>query len=420
MKLYLRLIVLTLAWAPSVLSAQEMFLGGDEFVLARERSSSERELQVFYPYGEDERDWEKRIEIHYYPDLEQPRRVVMAVMKRLRERYPDLIYKILPQPESDRAGVSYLVATEGETEVRLEFLLYAENPGVRGLMAYRLTYRSRGPDARYAKALLRGKWDYYERAFVEANWPESLENVGKVTSPSVFTMGGSSFGKSMSEVVPVENRSLTVRLPEGRMLEVDRAFLESQNIKTRIPFFYFAVPKDTENLFIEYQSAGIPEVLKLSLAGAEMQLVENIRIFPFILPSSSGNERLWETAGKLRRKIEEEYLNGWDDVRVSEPFLTQIGPAQGFVCLASFADSEGIRMFARFTLLMPPLGDRGILAFSQVDPRYSSVKRLEDLESGGVMAGVAHSIRFIDPATRVVEEEPEASQKSSPLPYESN
>ncbi|MGE9289875.1 MAG: hypothetical protein ACQKBT_02720, partial [Puniceicoccales bacterium] len=155
--------ILLLAWilSGSLGVAQEIFLGGDEFVLAGERSSSDRELQVFYPYGENERNWKKRVEIHHYPDLVQPRRVTMVVLDRLRERHSDLVYKILPKPTAERAGISYLVMTEGQTEVRLEFLLYEEHPGVRGLMAYRLTYRSRGPDARYAKSLLRGKWDYY-------------------------------------------------------------------------------------------------------------------------------------------------------------------------------------------------------------------------------------------------------------------
>jgi len=399
--------------------AQELFLGGEEFVLAGERSSGEREMQFYYPLGEDERNWTQRIEVHHYPELSQPRRVVMAVLDRLRSRYPDVVYKILPEPTATRAGMSYLLMMDGGVDVRLEFILYEEVEGERGLMQYRFTYRSKGPNARYARSLLRGKWDYYERAFVENQWPKSLDRVGQISTPSVFAMGGESLGESMAEVVPVENRSLTVRLPEGRVLRVDRSFLNSQGIETRIPAFAFNVPKETGNLFIEYQKEGSPEILKLSLAGEEMQLVENLRIFPFLLPNSEGNDRLWETAGRLRRKVEEEYLNGWNDVRVSEPFLTQIGAVQAFICLASFADPDGNRMFARFTLLLPAIGDRGILAFSQVDPRFSAVKRLEDLESGGVMSGVAHSIRFIDPVLRVVEEAPVRDPEPESVPFSS-
>tara|TARA_R100000027_G_scaffold35774_2_gene26282 strand:+ start:11183 stop:12481 length:1299 start_codon:yes stop_codon:yes gene_type:complete len=416
----------SLLWG-GCLNGQEIFLGGTEFILAREKSGSQREIQTFYPYGEKERTWEQRIEVHYYPDLRQPRRVVMTVLERLRKMYPDLTYKFLPKPESDRAGISYLVSTEGETEVRLEFILYVQQPDVTGLIAYRFTYRSRGPDARYARTLFRGKWDYYERAFIETQWPESLEDRSRVSAPGIFAMGASEFGESMDDVVPVESRSLTVRLPEGRTLEVDKGFLEKHGVTARIPFFYFSVPKNTENLFIEYQKQGVPEVLKLSLAGPDMQLVENLRVFPFLLPNASGNARLWESSGKLRRKIEEEYLNGWDDVRVFEPFLTIVGPSQAFVCLASFADKEGNRMFARFTLIMPPVGERAILVFSQVDPRFASVKRLEDLESGGVMAGVAHSIRFLNPVRRIVDEPvveptvtipPAESTETFQLPYD--
>jgi len=195
---------------------------------------------------------------------------------------------------------------------------------------------------------------------------------------------------------------------------VDEIFLASQGIESDIPPFAFSVPRETDNLFIEYQSEGIPEILKLSLAAEDMQLAENLRIFPFILPAENGNERLWKVAGKLRRKVEEQYLNGWDDLRVAEPFLTEIGGVESFVCLASFADPEGNRMFSRFTLLLPGRGDLGLLAFSQVDPRFATVKRLEDLESAGVMTRIAHSIRLLDTAPS-----PDApAEDSSPLPYE--
>ena len=224
-------------------------------------------------------------------------------------------------------------------------------------------------------------------------------------------MDRNSLGDRLSAEEPVESRSLTVRSPEGRVLRVDRAFLEAQGIDARPPFFSFTAPRSTENLYIEYQSPGVPEILKLSLAGPDMQLAENLRVFPFLVPGGEGNERLWRTAGKLRRKVEEEYLRGWEDVRVNEPFLTRIGPVEAFVCLASFADPDGNRMFARFTLLLPESGDQGLLAFSQIDPRFSAVKRIEDLESGGVMTPVAHSIRFLDSDGRVAGE-------SSPLPYE--
>ncbi|MEM0967117.1 MAG: hypothetical protein AAGJ81_13315 [Verrucomicrobiota bacterium] len=381
-----------------------MFLGGKEFYLAGERSSSEREVQFFYPYGSNERNWTERIEIHHYPEIQQPRRIVLEVLDRLRERYPDLTYRILREPQAEEAGISYLLTTRAETEVRMEFISYAEREGVTGLMAYRFTFRTVGADARYSRTLMRGKWDYYERAFEEADWPTSLETVGEVSMPSVFSMNEQSFGVPMAEKEVVESRSLTVRLPEGRVLRVDRTFLENEGIDSRVPLFTFAVPRDTSNLFIEYQSSGVPEVIKLSLASEGMQLAENLRIFPFLVPRSDGNERLWMTSGKLRRKIEEEYLNGWEDVRISEPFLTQIGKMEAFVGLASFADKEGNRMFARFTLFVPIAGDRGLLAFSQVDPRFSAVKRLEDLESGGIMTGVAHSIRFINPVVRIVEE----------------
>lgn len=399
--------------AASSLWAQEVFLGGTDFLLAAERSGDRREIQVYLPFGADERDWQERVEIHSYPELSQPRRVVLEVLDRLRERYPDLTYRILPEPQANRAGISYLLEPEGGGEVRLEYLLYADTGEAPGLMAYRFIYRSTGPDARYSRSLLRGKWDYYERAFLETDWPPSLDAPPPSALPAVFAMDGFSGAERLAEKEPVQTRSLTVRSPEGRVVRVDEEFLVSHGIDSRPPLFTFSVPRNTENLFIDYQSENIPEILKLSLAGTGMQLAENLRVFPFLVPGGDGNERLWLAAGKLRRKVEEEYLNGWDDVRVSEPFLTEIGGGEGFVCLATFADPDGNRMFARFTLLLPPAGDRGLLAFSQVDPRYSAVKRLEDLESGGVMTGVAHSIRFLNPAVRV-----EENAKPSPLPYE--
>lgn len=391
--------------------AREIFLGGKDFLLAREISSPGREVQVFYPYGSGGRDWQERIEIHHYPALRQPRRVVMEVIDRLRARYPEFAYKVLPGPEKGRAGLTYLASTEGRTEVRLEYLLYTETKEAPGLMAYRFTLRSVGPDALYSRSLLRGKQDYYERAFMEVDWPPSLESAAAPAAPGVFGMGRGSLGDRLAAEEAVESRSLTVRSPEGRVLRVDRAFLEARGIDRRPPFFSFTAPADTENLYIEYQSPGVPEILKLSLAGPEMQLAENLRVFPFIVPGGEGNERLWHTAGKLRRKVEEEYLQGWEDVRVNEPFLTRIGLIEAFVCLASFADPDGNRMFARFTLLLPESGDRGLLAFSQIDPRFSAVKRIEDLESGGVMTPVAHSIRFLDPDGRT-------GGNPSPLPYE--
>lgn len=386
--------------------AREIFLGGRDFLLARETGSPGREVQVFHPFGSDDRDWEERIEIHHYPDLRQPRRVVLEVIDRLRARFPEFDYNVLPGAERDRAGLSYLAATEGRTEVRLEYLLYAETEEAPGLMAYRFTLRDFGPDARYSRSLLRGKREYYERAFLETDWPPSLESAAAPSAPGVFGMGRGSLGDPLAKEEPVESRSITVRSPEGRVLLVDRDFLEAQGIDARPPFFSFTAPRGTENLYIEYQSPGVPEILKLSLAGPDMRLAENLRIFPFSLPGAEGNERLWQTAGKLRRKVEEEYLRGWDDVRVNEPFLTRVGPSEAFVCLASFADPEGIRMFARFTLLLPEAGDRGLLAFSQVDPRFSTVKRIDDLESGGVMAPVAHSIRFLEPMEPAAAEAP--------------
>jgi len=391
--------------------AREIFLGGKDFLLARETGSPGRKVQVFYPLGSDDRDWEERIEVHHYPDLRQPRRIVLEVIDRLRARYPEFVHNVLPGAERDRAGLSYLAATADRTEVRLEYLLYAAGEEARGLMAYRFTLRSVGKDARYSSSLLRGKREYYERAFLEVEWPPAVESAASPAPPGVFGMGRGSPGDRLADGQPVEFRSLTVRSPEGRMLLVDRDFLEEQGIDARPPFFSFTAPRGTEDLYIEYQSPGVPEILKLSLAGPDMRLAENLRIFPFPVPGRAGSGRLLQTAGTLRRKVGEEYLRGWDDVRVHEPFLTRVGPVEAFVCLASFAAPDGNRMFARFTVLLPEVGDRGLLAFSQVDPRYSAVKRIEDLESGGVMTPVAHSIRFLDPVGRVVDE-------PSPLPYE--
>ncbi len=400
-------------------SADEIFLGGKDFLLSGERSAEGKEVQTYLPHGATERDWEQRIEIHHYPELRQPRRVVMVFLDRLRDRYTDATYRILPGPTEDRAGVAFLVSTPGESEVRLEYLLYADTEEAPGLMAYRFIHRSTGPDARYSRSLLRGKWDYFQRAFLEVDWPASLDSVAVPGNSALFAMGTLSGAEPMENGSDVETRSLTVRTPEGRRLRVDDAFLAAQGIRSDVPRFSFSVPRETDNLFIEYRSEGVPEVLKLSLAAEEMQLAENLRVFPFLLPSDNGNERLWRIAGKLRRKVEEEYLNGWDDLRVAEPFLTNIGGREAFICLASFADPEGIRMFARFTLFLPDAGELGLLVFSQVDPRYSSVKRLEDLESGGVMTRITHSIRLLDPG---VAEEPspaeEADENSSPLPYD--
>lgn len=417
-RLFLPVVALFVVGIFSDAFAQEFFLGGEEFVLAKEHSYEDREVQVYYPLAEDERNWTQRVEMYHYPRLQEPRQVVLSVIDRLRRNFPDTTYKILPRATADRAGISYIIVAEDNTEVSLEFILYEDAAEDDGLMMYRFTLRSQGPNARYARSLIRGKWDYYERAFLESPWPESLSEVGQVTSTNLFQMGGAPMGESMMEFVPGESRSLTVRLPEGRALRIDRQFLDSRGIDGEIQPFVFTVPKDKQNLFIEYQKPGVPEVLKLSLANVEMQLVENLRIFPFSLPKSEGNERLWETGGKLKQAIKDEYLKGWDDVRISEPFLTAIGPQQAFVCIASFQDSAGNRMFARFTLLMPSAGSRGILAFSQVDPRYSAVKRLEDLETGGVMTGVAHSIRFLNPVStniQAAESEPVSSDLSVPV-----
>lgn len=410
--------VVAVAVAALPAGAGEIFLGGKDFLLAGERSGERREVRLYLPYGADRTDWTERVEVHHYPELEQPRRVVLEVLDRLRGRHPDLTYRILPDPTENRAGLSYLVEARGGSEVRLEYILYEETGEAPGLMAYRFTFRSTGPDARYSRSLLRGKWDYYERAFLETDWPPSLDSPPRSTRPNLFAMEDESFGERMDEAEPVETRSLTVRNPGGRVLRVDERFLANQGIESRPPPFSFTAPRDTENLFVEYQSAGIPEILKLSLAGPDRQLVENLRVFPFRLPGGEGNERLWKTAGKLLRKVENEYLLGWDDIRAEEPFLTRVGPYEAFVCLATFADPEGNRMFARFTLLLPPVGDRGLLAFSQVDPRYASVKRLEDLESGGVMTAVAHSIRFLD-AEPPEADAGEGSDAGSPLPYDS-
>ncbi|MEM1345723.1 MAG: hypothetical protein AAGI34_14245, partial [Pseudomonadota bacterium] len=204
---------------------------------------------------------------------------VMVFMERLRERYPDIQYRFLPDPRADLAGVSYMVSSP--TEVRLEYLLYAETEESPGLMAYRFIFRSTGPDARYSRSLLRGKWDYYERAFVETDWPTSLDSVAVPDGPMLFSMGGLEGAERIPGNDAVEQRSLTIPAPEGRMLLVDDAFLASEGIRTDVPNFSFSVPRETENLFIEYQGVGIPEVLKLSLASQDLQLAENLRVFPF-------------------------------------------------------------------------------------------------------------------------------------------
>lgn len=411
-------LILSLLLASVSGKADEIFLGGKDFFLSGERTGNGSEVQSFLPHGEDERNWKERIEIHNYPDLQQPRRVILAFLDRLREIHPDTTYRILPEPAEDRAGVSYLLVSPGE--VRLEYLLYEETAEAPGLMAYRYIHRSTGPEARYSKSLLRGKWDYYQRAFLEVDWPQSLNSVAVPEPTALFSMGRAEGVPLEASDERVEMRSLTVPAPEGKTLRVDGAFMESQGIETDAPYFSFSVPRATENLFVEYQGEGVPEVLKLSLAAEDLQLAENLRVFPFIVPVAEGDGLLLRTAVKLRRKIEEEYLDGWDDVRVGDPFLTLIGDRDSLVCLASFADPQGNRLFARFTLILPDTGVRGLLVFSQVDPRFSVVKRLEDLESGGVMARIAHSIRLIgseEELAPAVPLEPEA-ERSSSLPYD--
>jgi len=197
----------------------DIFLGGKDFLLSSERTEEGREIQNLLPFGSTERDWEEKIEIHHYPDLRSPRRVVLFFLERLRERYPETIYRVLPDPREDRAGVSFLVAVPGE--VRLEYLLYAETEGGPGLMAYRFVLRSEGPDARYSRSLLRGKWDYYERAFLEVDWPKSMDSQVVPDDPMLFGMGGLQGSQRVASDESLEERSLTVRSLDGRVLRVD-------------------------------------------------------------------------------------------------------------------------------------------------------------------------------------------------------
>mgnify|MGYP000046335561 CR=1 FL=1 len=132
MSLRLTVLVFCLSLFCGPVGADEIFLGGKDFLLSGERSSDGREVQTYLPYGATERDWEQRIEVHYYPKLRQPRRVLMVFLESVTRAVGEVCKMMGVQPGEGGGGFR-LISNAGEDAIQEVPHLHFHVVGGRGL-----------------------------------------------------------------------------------------------------------------------------------------------------------------------------------------------------------------------------------------------------------------------------------------------
>lgn len=97
----------------------------------------------YFPASQSPDFWRERITVHHFPRLDRPREMVMEVLTRLRQTYPDFYYGILPGAEADRAGLFF--TRPGRPTESFHLFSYFRQPQVSGLVAVEYTRQPSPP-----------------------------------------------------------------------------------------------------------------------------------------------------------------------------------------------------------------------------------------------------------------------------------
>lgn len=148
----LAIVALVVSVTSAASAAESLEFDGQTLELAYQARENKEAIREFIPRGETLETWTKLAAIRDYADHDDPAAMVAAVVRGIREKYPEAPYKVLVNKKSGDAIVDFLLWPEDESFTEFNVFRYSKGPR-GGLVSQQYALRAYGNDT---KAFLTG------------------------------------------------------------------------------------------------------------------------------------------------------------------------------------------------------------------------------------------------------------------------
>lgn len=138
--------------APSPLAQQSIRFDGNEMVLAWQGENPGETIKEYIPAGQKLDSWTKLASIREYSDLDDPKALAGALLRRLKEQYPQSRSSIIENPETGEVIVDFVVWPADASFVEFNVFKY-QKQAAGGVVAEQYALREYQDQEEFLKGL---------------------------------------------------------------------------------------------------------------------------------------------------------------------------------------------------------------------------------------------------------------------------
>jgi len=130
----------------AVASQETIQVDGEPLILAFEGETDGDTIKEFIPADQTLENWTQLAAVRHYADLDDPKALAGAVVRKLRERNPPANFELLENESTDDIVLDFIVWPEDGAFVEFNVFLYRPAQG-GGLVMYQYALRAYGDDS---------------------------------------------------------------------------------------------------------------------------------------------------------------------------------------------------------------------------------------------------------------------------------
>jgi hypothetical protein len=195
------------------------------------------------------------------------------------------------------------------------------------------------------------------------------------------------------EVVPFNIQGLVV----GTKLKFDQKYMEKYKVEVLAPFEFIAPKTKDVKVFAAWPPKTGGGYVKLSFAGPDKKLIENLQFVKMTIPMADLEKRAAITAEILAKQGMPTAFKGFKDPKYLGARQTKFKKYDGVEVAGTYVDPTIGPMIVWMVGILNPDSVNCIVAIANFNPSLSEVKSPADLGKTGIAAKAISTFKYIKP-----------------------
>ncbi len=358
--------------------------GGQEYTFHNAGNTPQALKNFYYPTGQVAEKSTSRIVRSALPGIGDCLAYVQALGKAVKERQADVLFKVMPDSNTNAALFAQVVSSGGKNSHTLE-VWHLVKPGSKFplILTTQFSLRASGEGSQAKlSALLEKNLSTWSAELIKGKFPDPVLAFKKEAVGDHSLAGG---------LVKVEG------LKMGRLFKVDASFAKKLGAPNPPPApFKVTVPMKYKKSVVINGAPNIPEIAVFAITDDSKKIIESVHYTTFKhkkVANILSELPFFEALVEVQMAIPAVKPKGGQAI---DRYRTKINGMDAAVLITGIKNPDGSIFFQKFIALPKPDSEQGVIIIIKVDTSKSpDVKTLADLATKGFAAQVLHSTEFI-------------------------